>query len=48
MALLHIDRLTVSFDGIRALQDVSFSVEEGQIFERKIREYFAVLNNNYY
>ena len=32
MPLLQIDNLSISFDGIRALQDVSFSVEPGEIF----------------
>ena len=32
MPLLAISELTVSFEGLRALDDVSFSVEEGQIF----------------
>jgi branched-chain amino acid transport system ATP-binding protein len=32
MPLLAIVELTVSFEGLRALDDVSFSVEEGQIF----------------
>jgi len=29
MPLLEIDNLSIAFDGIRALQDVSFSVEPG-------------------
>jgi branched-chain amino acid transport system ATP-binding protein len=32
MALLEIDRLSIAFEGIRALQDVSLSVERGQLF----------------
>ena len=32
MSLLEIQNLSISFDGIHALQDVSLSVEEGQIF----------------
>lgn len=32
MPLLSIVELTVSFEGLRALEEVSFSVEEGQIF----------------
>jgi branched-chain amino acid transport system ATP-binding protein len=32
MPLLAIVELTVSFEGLRALEEVSFSVEEGQIF----------------
>lgn len=32
MALLELNNLSISFDGIQALQDVSFSVEQGQVF----------------
>ncbi len=32
MALLEVENLSVSFDGIRALQEVSLSVEPGQLF----------------
>ncbi len=32
MALLDVQRLGISFEGIRALHDVSFSVEKGQLF----------------
>ncbi len=32
MALLEIDRLSVHFDGIQALSDVSLEVEQGQLF----------------
>ena len=31
MNLLDVRKLSVSFDGIRALQDVSFSVEPGEV-----------------
>ncbi len=32
MALLAVENLSVSFDGVRALQEVSLSVEPGQLF----------------
>ena len=32
MALLDIENLTVSFEGLRALEGVSFSVEQGELF----------------
>lgn len=32
MPLLQIDNLSISFDGLRALQDVSFSIEPEEIF----------------
>lgn len=32
MALLEIENLSVAFDGIQALRDVSLSVEDGQLF----------------
>ena len=32
MALLEVENLSVSFDGIHALQEVSLSVEPGQLF----------------
>ena len=31
MALLEVDRLSVRFGGVRAVRDLSFAVEEGEI-----------------